>query len=89
MHDDGFFDEQVAARYDQSAAEMFDPAVVDPVVDFLFGLAGEGPALEPGRLVQQPSALEHACYVPRAEHEAGWYSSAAPAMAGTQTTESP
>jgi putative transposase len=28
-------------------------------------------------------------YVPPAEHEAGWYSSAAPALAGTQTSESP
>ena len=28
-------------RYDESAAEMFDPAVVDPVVDFLAELAGE------------------------------------------------
>jgi len=28
-------------------------------------------------------------YVPPAEHEAGWYSSTAPALAGTQTTESP
>ena len=42
VHDDGYFDERVAARYDESAAEMFDPAVVDPVVDFLAGLAGSG-----------------------------------------------
>ena len=48
MHDDGFFDEHVAARYDVSAAEMFDEAVVDPVVDFLVELAGAGPALELG-----------------------------------------
>jgi len=47
-HDDGHFDERVAARYDVSAAEMFEPAVVDPVVDFLAGLAGQGPALELG-----------------------------------------
>jgi hypothetical protein len=32
VHDDGYFDERVAARYDESSAEMFDPAVVDPVV---------------------------------------------------------
>ena len=48
MHDDGYFDERVAARYDQSAAEMFDPAVVEPVVDFLVDLAGSGRALELG-----------------------------------------
>jgi SAM-dependent methyltransferase len=46
--DDGYFDEPVAARYDQSAAEMFEPAVVEPVVDFLAGLAGDGRALELG-----------------------------------------
>jgi SAM-dependent methyltransferase len=42
------FGEQVAARYDASAADMFDPAVVEPVADFLAGLAGEGAALELG-----------------------------------------
>jgi SAM-dependent methyltransferase len=48
MRDDGYFDERVAARYDESAAEMFDPAVVDPVVGFLAELAGSGRALELG-----------------------------------------
>ena len=48
MHDDGYFDEPVAARYDESSAEMFDPAAVDPIVDFLVGLAGSGRALELG-----------------------------------------
>ncbi len=48
MHDDGYFDERVAARYDESSGEMFDPAVVDPVVDFLVELAGDGRALELG-----------------------------------------
>lgn len=49
MHDDdGYFDERVAARYDESAAEMFDPAVVDPVIDFLVEIAGSGRALELG-----------------------------------------
>jgi SAM-dependent methyltransferase len=47
-HDDGYFDERVAARYDESAAEMFDPAVVGPVVEFLAELAGSGRALELG-----------------------------------------
>ena len=45
---DGYFDERVAARYDESAAEMFDPAVVDPVVELLVELAGSGRALELG-----------------------------------------
>ena len=46
--EDGYFDERVAARYDESAAEMFDPAVVEPVVDLLGELAGSGRALELG-----------------------------------------
>jgi SAM-dependent methyltransferase len=45
---DGHFGERVAARYDESAAEMFDPAVVAPVVDFLAELAGSERALELG-----------------------------------------
>jgi SAM-dependent methyltransferase len=48
MHDDGYFDERVAARYDDSESDMFDPAVIDPVVDFLAELAGDGRALELG-----------------------------------------
>jgi SAM-dependent methyltransferase len=48
VHDDGYFGERVAARYDESAADMFDPAVVDPVVDFLADLARRGRALELG-----------------------------------------
>jgi SAM-dependent methyltransferase len=42
------FGERVAARYDKSSADMFEPAVVDPVVDFLEDLAGDGAALELG-----------------------------------------
>ncbi len=41
------FGEEVAARYDDDG-ELFAPAVVDPVVDFLAGLAGDGAALELG-----------------------------------------
>jgi SAM-dependent methyltransferase len=41
------FGERVAARYDDDP-EMFDPAVVEPAVDFLAGLAGNGSALELG-----------------------------------------
>ena len=48
MHDDGYFDEHVAARYDQSSADMFDARVVDPAVDFLREIAGDGCALELG-----------------------------------------
>jgi SAM-dependent methyltransferase len=48
MSDDGYFDERVAARYDESSAEMFDPEVVDPTVDVLAELAGSGRALELG-----------------------------------------
>jgi SAM-dependent methyltransferase len=42
------FGEPVAERYDESAADMFDPAIVDPAVDFLAALAGRGAALELG-----------------------------------------
>ena len=46
--DDGYFDEPVAARYDEAEGEMFEPAVVEPVVDVLADLAGDGRALELG-----------------------------------------
>jgi Methyltransferase domain len=42
------FGEQVAAGYDVGSAAMFDPAVLDPTVDFLAALAGDGSALEFG-----------------------------------------
>jgi SAM-dependent methyltransferase len=42
------FGEPVAARYDELSADMFEPAVVDPAVDFLADLAGQGDALELG-----------------------------------------
>ena len=45
---DGYFGEDVAAKYDESSNSMFDPAVVDPTVDFLAELAGDGRALELG-----------------------------------------
>jgi SAM-dependent methyltransferase len=48
VHDDGYFDERIAARYDEASAEMFDPEVVDPCVDFLVEMAGGGRALELG-----------------------------------------
>ena len=42
------FGERVAARYDFSEADLFAPEVVEPVVDFLAELAGDGAALELG-----------------------------------------
>jgi SAM-dependent methyltransferase len=45
---DGYFDERVAARYDQSSSEMFAREAVEPAVDFLAALAGDGLALELG-----------------------------------------
>ena len=40
------WDEETAQRYDRGAAAMFTPDVLDPAVDFLAALAGDGPALE-------------------------------------------
>jgi SAM-dependent methyltransferase len=48
VHDDGYFDERVAATYDDDVSELSDPEVLDPVVDFLAELAGSGRALELG-----------------------------------------
>ena len=42
-----YFGEEIAARYDDDRV-IFDPAVVDPVVDFLVGDARGGSALELG-----------------------------------------
>lgn len=47
-HNDGYFDETVAVRYDESSSEMFEDAVVQSTVDFLAELAGDGSALELG-----------------------------------------
>ncbi len=41
-----FDDPDVAARYDEFGAAMFDPAVLEPTVDLLAELAGDGGALE-------------------------------------------
>jgi SAM-dependent methyltransferase len=48
VRDDGHFGESVAASYDDDAADMYDPAVLEPAVDFLAALAGDGRALEFG-----------------------------------------
>jgi SAM-dependent methyltransferase len=47
-HARNHFGERVAERYDVTSADMFDPAVVDPAVDLLADLAGDGAALELG-----------------------------------------
>ena len=46
--EDGYFDEPVAARYDDAQSEMFDPAGLVATVDFLAEFAGNGRALELG-----------------------------------------
>jgi len=46
--EDGHFGERVAARYDESSADHFEPSVVEPAVEVLAGLAGDGRALELG-----------------------------------------
>jgi len=47
-HDDGYFGERVAAKYDSLDREEFASEDVDATVDFLADLAGKGPALEFG-----------------------------------------
>ena len=42
------FDEQIAARYDETSVHMYRAAVLDPGVDFLAPLAGDSAALEFG-----------------------------------------
>jgi len=43
---ENYFDEPIAARYDEANADMFSPERVGPAVDLLAELAGEGRALE-------------------------------------------
>jgi SAM-dependent methyltransferase len=43
-----YFDEGVAARYDEAIGSWGDPKVVESAVDFLAALAGGGAALELG-----------------------------------------
>ena len=45
---ESFFGERAASVYDERTADMFDPAVLRPVVDLLADLAGHGPTLEFG-----------------------------------------
>jgi len=46
MTSSDLWDAETAERYDESSAFMFAPEVLDPAVDFLADLAGEGAALE-------------------------------------------
>jgi SAM-dependent methyltransferase len=48
VEEDGYFGERVAASYDESSAEMFEPDVLDATVDLLAELARGGSALELG-----------------------------------------
>jgi len=46
MTSSDLWDQESAEAYDDSTSSMFDPAVLDPTLDFLAGVAGDGPALE-------------------------------------------
>ena len=46
MRQDEIWDTDAAQRYDTPGTGMFDPEVLDPAVDRLAALAGDGPALE-------------------------------------------
>src|SRR4051812_17449594 len=46
MTSSDYWDADTAAHYDETSAFMFEPDVLDPAVDFLAELAGEGPVLE-------------------------------------------
>lgn len=46
MTSSDLWDDATARRYDEASAEMFAPHVLDPAVDLLARLAGEGRALE-------------------------------------------
>ena len=43
---ENYFDEPVAATYDDDEGGMFSPEAIDPAADFLAALAGDGAALE-------------------------------------------
>ena len=46
MTSSDYWDAETAATYDEGSAFMFAPEVLDPAVDFLAALAGDGAALE-------------------------------------------
>jgi SAM-dependent methyltransferase len=45
---ENYFDEDVARSYDELESGMFDPVVLDPAVDFIVEVVGDGAALEFG-----------------------------------------
>jgi SAM-dependent methyltransferase len=45
---ENYFGEEIAARYDDSESPMFGREAIEPAVDFLAELAGNGPVLELG-----------------------------------------
>jgi SAM-dependent methyltransferase len=45
---ENYFDERIAGSYEAKWPRLFEPAVVDPAVNFLHDLAGTGPVLELG-----------------------------------------
>jgi SAM-dependent methyltransferase len=48
VHDDGYFDERAAERFDERYANLAHPSIVDPIVAFLVDRARGGRALELG-----------------------------------------
>jgi SAM-dependent methyltransferase len=46
MTSSDLWDQTTAQRYDRDSADMFAPNALDPAVELLAGLAGDGPALE-------------------------------------------
>lgn len=72
--EDGYFDEAVAARYDESVADMFQPSVVDPTVELLADLARGGAAWSWASARARRSGLGHraiACQGGEAPLQAG------------------
>jgi hypothetical protein len=61
-----YFGDEVAARYDEGVASLSTPEAVDPVVDFLAGLANDGAALEFGIGTGRIAVPLHARGVPLA-----------------------
>src|SRR4029453_3673496 len=60
-----YFGERIAERYDETAADMFQAAVVEPVVDLLVGLGFDGAALGRGigRAREAPADMFQAAVV--------------------------
>ena len=78
-----FFDRRIASSYQAKWPELFTPAAVDPVVDFLAGLAGDGAALElgigTGRIALPSPAGASACTASTCRRT--WWPSSGPGRA--------